>query len=254
MKVLRQFQMLYGETLNRMRDINYLIAINTRKLAEKGISDRDKKTTGLAVKFLNTYLRATINGRDVRTAYNVFNQYRLLAEFSLRCGVFDVAVDMAERFKYYGQLAFTTGLPFVLETAAHDLCSLNELAFDLDAPCQEELLSIFLEVDKEAEEGHELEASLRGVRKAQIKLATYYLMHGVEKSARTIFYDMKYELPGRLRSIRRELERIESPDFWEISDRGVNFDYLEPGRRQTLEEFFRWFETGNAPAGKRLDG
>ena len=41
----------------------------------------------------------------------------------------------------------------------------------------DELLQIFLEVDKEAE-GEQQEPSLRGVRKAQVKLATYYLQQG----------------------------------------------------------------------------
>jgi hypothetical protein len=241
MKILRQYQMLYGETLNRMRDINYLIAINTRKAAEDGMAREDDRLVTLAVKFFNTYMRATINGGDVRTAYNVFNQYRLLAENALRAGRDDVAVDSARRFQYYGQLGFAMGLPFVLETAAYDLCALNELAYDLGSERRKELLDIFLEVDKEAEEGHELEASLRGVRKAQVKLATYYLTHGAEDLARVIFDDMRSELSSRLVSIREELEGITSREFWEISDRGVNFDYLEPEQRAALERFFAWF-------------
>ena len=35
---------------------------------------------------MNSYLRATLNARDVRTAYNVLNQYRLLVEAMLRGG------------------------------------------------------------------------------------------------------------------------------------------------------------------------
>ena len=93
-----------------------------------------------------------------------------------------------------------------------------------------------------------MEASLRGVRKAQIKLATYYLVRGAEDLARRVFEDMRQELPARLTSIREELARIESKDFWEIIDRGVTFDYLEPDRRATLEVFFGWFE-GSRAAG-----
>jgi hypothetical protein len=248
MKVLRQYQMLYGETLNRMRDINYLIAINTRKLVEKAIAQGEEQTSALAVKFFNTFLRATVNGGDVRTAYNVLNQYRLLAESALRAGRSALALEAARRFQYYGQLGFSQGLAFILETAAYDLCTLNELAFDLDAPAKDELLAIFLDVDKEAEEGHALEASLRGVRKAQVKLATYYLTHGAEDLARSIFEDMKGELPARRTSIREELAGITSKDFWEVSDRGGNFDYLEPERRAQLEKFFGWF-TATDPAG-----
>jgi hypothetical protein len=54
---------------------------------------------------------------------------------------------------------------------------------------------------------------------------------------------MRGELPIRMVSIRKELVGIRNRDFWEISDRGVNFDYLEPERRDMLEEFFAWFET-----------
>ncbi len=241
MKVLRQYQMLYGETLNRMRDINYLIAINTRKIAESAMEMAQQQTTDLGMKFFNTFLRATINERDVRTAYNVLNQYRLLAEAALKANRPALAVEAAKHFKYYGQLGFSTGLPFVLETTAYDLCTLNEMAFDLKATCRDELLKIFLQVDKEAAEGHELEASLRGVRKAQIKLATYYLTHDERELARVIYEDMIDELPARLNSIREELEAITSKEFWEISDRGVNFDYLEPERRRKLDVFFGWF-------------
>jgi Predicted membrane protein (DUF2254) len=241
MKVLRQYQMLYGETLNRMRDINYLIAINTRKFAEQAMRDNDNQTVELAVKFFNTFLRATINGRDIRTAYNVLNQYRLLAENAMRIEQYEVAYEIVERFKYYGQLGFGMGLPFVLETAAYDLCALNELAFDQDVPVRDKMLAVFLEVDKEAEEDHEFEASLRGVRKAQVKLATHYLINGAEDLARSIFEDMRGEKAGRLTSIHSELKGITSRDFWEVSDRGVNFDYLEPERREMLEVFFGWF-------------
>ena len=97
-----------------------------------------------------------------------------------------------------------------------------------------------------AEEGHDLEASLRGVRKAQIKLATYYLIHGADDLARSIFEDMRDELPSRLISIREELDGITSEGFWEVSDRGVNFDYLDPERRATLDTFFGWFSQRDA--------
>ncbi len=84
MKILRQYQTIYNEALNRMRDINYLIAISTRRVAERALARDAKELLDLALKFFNTYLRATINARDIRTAYNVLNQYRLLAESRAR--------------------------------------------------------------------------------------------------------------------------------------------------------------------------
>jgi hypothetical protein len=80
------------------------------------------------------------------------------------------------------------------------------------------------------------------VRKAQIKLATYFLVQGDEPRARRIQLDMASEDRGRLSSIHDELMRVETADYWEITDRGVNFDYLPPERKQKLAQFFGWFE------------
>lgn len=251
MKVMRQYQTLYNEALNRMRDMNYLIAINTRLIAEAALESGNRELFELAVKFFNTYLRATVNAKDVRTAYNVLNQYRLLAEHVLHHDGGKHAVEIARYFKYYGGVSFTAKLPFILETAAYDLCALNELAHEKDSPSARELLRIFLQVDRESESEVQ-ETSLRGVRKAQVKLATFYLLKGDEQLAREVFDDMSGERPERLASIRNELLAIRSSEFWEISDRGVNFDYLPPKRKRRMIEFFGWFGDRLPPLPERI--
>jgi hypothetical protein len=239
-KVLRQYQTIYNESLNRMRDVSHLVAIDTRYVGEKALATGDRPVLALAVKFFNTYLRATINERDVRTAYNVLHQYRLLAEAVLRAGWQPDTVEIATHFKYYGQTAHAAGLAFVSETAAYDLCTLCELAHRETFPLERELLTIFLEVDK-VPETEVQEQSLRGVRKAQIKLATFYLVEGSEAMARLIWRDMEHERNERLRSIREEMLAVTRKDFWEVIDRGHNFDYLDPERRAQLETFYSWF-------------
>lgn len=241
MKILRKYQTLYNEALNKMRDINYLIAINSRNLAEAALDTKNEQLFELTLKFFNTYLRATINAKDVRTAYNILHQYRLLADRALLEGDGERSVEIARYFKYYGIVSFNAKLPFILETVAYDLCALNEHALDLGSPAAHALLRIFLEVDKESETEVQ-EASLRGVRKAQVKLATYYLCKGENELAREVFMDMEAERKERLASIRNELLGVQSPEFWEISDRGENFDYLDPTRKEKLIEFFSWFE------------
>ncbi|MGF1464868.1 MAG: DUF2254 family protein [Sandaracinaceae bacterium] len=253
MKVLRQYQTLYNEALNRMRDMNYLIAINTRRIAEAGLGAGNTELFYLAVKFFNTYLRATVNAKDVRTAYNVLNQYRLLAETCLQRREGEKAVELARYFKYYGGVSFHAKLPFILETVAYDLCALNEMADDLGDPEARHLLRIFLQVDRESETEVQ-ETSLRGVRKAQVKLATFYLLRSKGHLAREVFKDMAGERPERLASIRNELMAIESPEFWEISDRGVNFDYFSDERKQKMVEFFEWFGNRIPPPPTRPSG
>lgn len=121
MKVLRQYQTLYNEALNKMRDINYVVAISTRRIGELAMRQKNDELVDLVVKFFNTFLRATINARDVRTAYNVLNQYRLFGEALLDYGNGSRAVDVARYFKYYGRLSFDQKQPFVLETVADHL-------------------------------------------------------------------------------------------------------------------------------------
>lgn len=240
-KVLRQYQSIYHEALASMGDINYVIAIDTRYIGEAALRAGDTEALALCIKFFNTYMRATLNARNVRTAYNILNQYRLLCEAILRGGLDDKAVEVVGYIKYYGHVSYSMKLGFVTETVAYDLCALCELAHEVRSPAEKQLLHSFLEVDQPATEGEGQETGLRGVRKAQVKLATYYLTHDAERMAREIYDDMQNERPERLRSIREELSKIESKDFWEVIDRGTNFDYLPPERKAALEIYFGWF-------------
>jgi hypothetical protein len=241
MKILRQYQAVFAESVNRMRDANHLVAIHTRRLAECALQHDDLHTVALTQRFLNTYMRSALNGRDVRTAYNLLNEYRHVGELLLSAGLDDSVLELASKIKFYGQLAFATQLGFILETAAYDLCTLIEAAHASDATCHDALLNLFLDVDREPEGGRIQEASLRGVRKAQVKLATYYLNAGLDEPARRIFDDMRDEKLSRVRSIRDELLAVDDAEYWEVVDRGINFDYLPPVRREQLTIFFGWF-------------
>lgn len=246
-KVLRQFQTVFGESVSEMRDVARAAAIDTRYIGEAALRADDREALALAIKFFNTYLRAAINASEVRTAYNVLNQYRLLVDAVLRAGREEVALQFARHLSYYGQVAQARNLGFVTETAAYDLCALCETAFEVKAQNQQAMLGVFLDVDRESE-SEEQEITLRGVRKAQVKLATFYLLHGATDLARTIYADMAGEKPDRLASIREELLSITTKDFWEVIDRGSNFDYLEPERKQQLHTFFSWFPQLQKPA------
>ncbi|WP_233562552.1 DUF2254 family protein [Sorangium cellulosum] len=239
-KALRQFLMVYREALTAMPDLITRIAIDTRYIGQTAIAAGDQAAVAVVVKFFNTYMRRALNAKDIAAAYNNLNQYRYLAEELLKAGWGDQVLEIAHYFKYYAQTAHAMGLAFLTETVAFDLCVLNERAYDVHAPARDELLRIFLEVDKEAELDQQ-ERSLRGVRKAQVKLATYYLQRGEEALARKIYRDMRDERPDRLRSIRAELLAVTSNEFWEINDRGAVFEYIEPERRLLIHRFFEWF-------------
>jgi hypothetical protein len=244
-KVMRQYLSVYNEALNSMRDVTYVIAIDTRYIGEAAVRAKDGELTDLVFRFMNSYMRATLNARDVRTAYNVMNQYRKLGESMLHEGNVKGAVEAVRHIKYYGLLSFDMELSFVTETVAYDLSSLAQLANELSSPAEQQILAEFLELDRPPfVRGND--KALMGVRKAQVKLAAYYLSTGQEERARAIANDMREEPEERLRKIRWQLENVENKDFWEIIDRGRNFEYMPPAQREQLPAFFKWLNVGAA--------
>ncbi len=250
-KLLRQYQMLFTESLGQIKDTCYLIAIDTRRLGEAAGRRGDLWALDLAIKFFNTYLRATINAKDIRTAYNILHQYRQLGETvlagdpdsspELKRKLQHRALQIARFMRYYSSVSYSRGMPFISEVIAHDIGILCERALDLGILEHREFLQVFLAVDEHAET-KEQEKTLRGVRRAQVKLATTYLMRGAEDYAREIQVDMGEEPPARLHSIWQELRSLDTREFWEVNDRGTNFDYLTPEQKEQLEQFFGWFE------------
>lgn len=240
-KVMRQYLGIYNEALSSMRDINYLIAIDTRYIGEAASRDADDELIELVFRFMNSYLRATLNAKDVRTAYNVLNQYRLLVECMVRHGHHRHALDGVRHMSYYGHVSFDMKLTFVTETVAYDIASLCQLAHEVSSPSEAAMLTQFLELDQPLRVSSQ-ERALLGVRKAQVKLAAYYLTRGEEDKARLISKDMENEPRERLLSIRRTLERVTTKDFWEIIDRGRNFEYMPTPQREMLARFFAWLD------------
>jgi hypothetical protein len=250
-KVMRQYLSIYNDALGSMRDINYLIAIDTRYIGEAAAKAGDKELVQLVFRFFNSYLRSTLNAKDVRTSYNVLNQYRKLVESMLNEGAHRAAVDGVKHMKYYGLVSFEMKLNFVTETVAYDMSSLAQHANEFASPAEKEILAEFLELDRPPFIIGQ-ERALLGVRKAQVKLAAYYVATGQEDRARAIARDMRDEPRERLLTIRHQLGAVESKEFWEIIDRGRNFEYMPPQHREALPVFFSWLDL-DAPAARSAE-
>jgi Predicted membrane protein (DUF2254) len=236
-KALRQYLGISSEAQGAMPEINYLIAIDTRYIGEAALAKGDLPLVDLAFRFMNSYLRASLNARAVRTAYNVLNQYRLLVEAMIRAGNDAAALAGVRHMIYYGRTSFDMQLGFVTETVAYDVSALCEFAHAKREALDEDMMSMLLELDQPLRARRQ-ESALQGIRKAQIKLACYYLSLGLDDRARRIAEDMAGEEPGRLRVIREQLQAVDSKEFWEIIDRGRNFEYMPPAHRAQLDGFF----------------
>jgi hypothetical protein len=240
-KGLRQYLGIYAEAQNEMPDINYLIAIDTRYVGEAALAKGDRAVVELAFRFMNSYLRAALNARAVRTAYNVLNQYRLLVESMIKGAAHDVALEGVRHMIYYGRTSYDMQLGFVTETVAYDVGALCELAH-LHSKTDDKMLAMFLELDQPLRLKRQ-ESGLQGIRKAQVKLACYYLVAGADDRAKRIAADMAGEDKERLASIREQLVRVETKEFWEITDRGGNFEYMPPRQKEQMGRFFKMLES-----------
>jgi hypothetical protein len=238
-KVMRQYLTIYNEALTSMRDVNYVIAIDTRYLGEAAAKTNDEELMHLVFRFMNSYLRSALNARDVRTVYNVLNQYRKLVSSMLENGRARAAIAGVKHMKYYGLVGFELGLDFVTETVGYDLSALVEHANELKSPAENDILGDFLELDR-APFVRGQDKALMGVRRAQAKLAAYYIMTGQEARARAIANDMRDEPQDRLQAIERQLQAVDNKDFWEIVDRGRNFEWMPAEQRACLATFFGW--------------
>jgi hypothetical protein len=243
-KMFRRFLSLLTQASGTSRDVANLIGIHSQRIAIELGSERPELLT-LCVRAFNSYLRATINAGDARTAYYLMNQYRMVADHLIDVGQNDAALEIAGYFHDYGQQAHLMGTSFLLETAAHDLGQLVENAVRTDSTLIDPLLDCVLELDQEIKEENQ-EESLLGVRRAQIQLATLFLQLGQEQRARRIADDLKGERLERLERLREDMLNDNRAQFWELIDRGANFAYLAPERREFLEPLFVWLRAGRA--------
>ena len=108
------------------------------------------------------------------------------------------------------------------------------------------MLDLFLELDQPLRAKRQ-ESGLQGIHKAQMKLACYYLAVGAEDRARKIAQDMAGEDRERLQAARDQLIRVETKQFWEIIDRGRNFEFMPPRQKEQMDRFFALLATTGEP-------
>jgi hypothetical protein len=69
-----------------------------------------------------------------------------------------------------------------------------------------------------------------------VALGAYFLAHGELAHVRVICELLAGVPPATLERVAAELMAVDDPVFWELTDRVVNFDYVEPDVRARLPE------------------
>jgi hypothetical protein len=235
-KGFMDLELIFKMAIKEMPDGVSAIANSTKLIGLYAIRLRDMQVLANVVQFFNTFLRHAVNDRNPKAIYNLFYQYRQLAEAVLRADP-KLAERIAFYFKYYGQIAQSYQIPLILITASFDLMHMLRRAHEMNVPNLSVLVTTFLEVDDNpATKANEFD--LRSVRKAQLVFAAYLLSKGDMPLVTRILDDLKGEPRDRMMAIRNEMMSVKDRKFWEVTDRGVDFFYIDDEQKRYVNELY----------------
>ena len=235
-KSFLEYERVIRRALGEQNEVVSKIASSTHAIGEAALQYNEYEVVQLAVRFFNTYIRHGLNARNVRAVYNILYEYRRFARDVFQHDP-ELGRRIVEHLVYYGRTANDLGLPFVTVTVAHDVRVLCESVYGDPNVDMSGLLALFLSLDQPGE-AKSSEVALIGVRKAQSILGSFFLEQGETDLAQRIQNDMKDENRARLVSIRDGILDVEERKFWEITDRGHNFDYVEKESHRFIKKFF----------------
>ena len=235
-QMLDELREVFYATLNKMHDVNNTVALVLRLIGEKAV-DRDDHGLFTAVsKYFNTFLRAAINQGDVRAGYHVLYQYRLLADTALDARP-DLTVQIAHRLSYYGDAAAGGPLLWMSAAAAYDLRILAENAQTRGATDETVAAIVGDVIDTVRRAEAKNSPALPQLYKMVVALGAYYLHHAEPDDVEVLSQALAgVPRPLLVRAVA-ELQAVDDPVFWELTDRVVNFDYVQPEIRARLSEF-----------------
>ncbi len=239
-KTFLDMELLFKSCIRNMPDAISEIALNTRIIGERAVGTKDRFLLDMVVKFYNTFIRISLNDLNQRAVFNIYHQYSLLAE-----SIFDFDLPLSRRiafyFKDYGEIGLIQkGLPFVMYNAAFDLGSMVARAYDKKLENIKEILLIFLELEDKVDKQKDAFAFM-GIRKSQLILATYLLSKGDRLLLPIIVEDLKNETLDILVQLRDSLLAVKDKKYWEITDRGYNFEYIDESQKEFLMLFYNQY-------------
>jgi hypothetical protein len=234
-RMLDELREVFFATLNKLHDVNNTVALVLRLLGEKAVQRDDHGLFSVVMKFFNTFLRAAINQGDVRAGYHVLYQYRLLAD-SVMDGHPELTLQIAHRLSYYGDAAGSGPLLWMSAAAAYDLRLLAESAQANGAneAVVGAIVGDVIDTVRRGESKHS--PALPQLYKMTAALGAFFLHHGEPGLVRVLSEVLAGVPTDLLERVTAELIAVEDPVFWELTDRVVNFDYVEPEVRARLPE------------------
>jgi Predicted membrane protein (DUF2254) len=229
-RVLTQVFLAYQAALAKTQDVISSLTDAARIIATHAARRGDEPALTLAVRFFNNFLREAIKRKELHAVYDLLYQYRLLA--AELCGHPRLLQDVGRRIRGYSELAAASGLAFVPQIAGFDLGWIVCRAYEAHSPAAGALLDEVLALSHRA--GGE---ALPPLVKAKVILGGFFLEHGLAGEAARVRANLADVPESVLAGAGQDLLTLDERCFWEVTDRQVNFEWVDPGRRGYVKTF-----------------
>jgi hypothetical protein len=228
-RIAGQLVLAYKSVLGKMPDGVSAIAQAVKNAAHEEACRRNDAVFSLLVRLLNTFVREAIKKKENASVFNVVYNYKALIRRLLSDRP-DLVPELARHVRFYADFARTNGLPFIYDLLSYELCELTEVAFVRKASPARGLLDTVLAFDGAAQSA--------GIVKSRTILAGYLLEAGLKEELGLVEASLKSCPRAILETARKGVLSTETRVHWELNDRGINFDYVQPQRREKVREVF----------------
>ena len=234
-RIAIQLVLAFKSVLGKMPDGVSAMAQAVKNAAHEEACRRNDAVFDLLVRALNCFTREAIKHKENASVFNVVYSYKALVRRLLGDRP-ELVPRLVRYLRFYAEFARAQGLPFIYELVSYELAELTERAYERKAAPARELLDAVL-----AFEGAGQSA---GLVKSRAILAAYFLERGSTEELELVAASLQNLPSAVIEKAKRGILSVQDRVFWELNDRGLNFDFVEPQRRARVAEFFDRLEAG----------
>lgn len=223
-----QLVLAFKIVLAKMPDGVSAMAQMVKNTAHEEACLHDDEVFNLLVRVLNSFAREAIKTKGNASVCDVLYSYKALVR-RLLTDQPDKVPELVHYLRYYAEFARGQSLPFVYERLSYELVELTERAYERKVAAAPVLLDAVLAF---AEVEHSV-----GLVKSRAILAGYFDECGYAQELERVSVSLRQVATAVVEQAKLEISSVHDRLFWELNDRGVNFDFVEPTRRARVIEF-----------------
>jgi hypothetical protein len=228
-RIATQLVLAFKSVLAKMPDGVSPIAQAVQNAAHEEARRGNDPVFELLVRVLNSFMREAIKKKENAPVFNVVYAYKALVRHLLRDRP-ELVPQLVHHLRFYAEFARAQGLPFIHELLSYELGELTECAYEHQAAPARELLDAVLAFDGVAQSV--------GLVKSRAILGGYLLERGLTRELALVEASLRGAAPAVVAQARRDILSVPGRVFWELNDRGLNFDFVEAQRRTQVVALF----------------